>query len=86
MPIDTASKRRSASGVGHRIGGRGITPNASKPAAWRQQVGWGYAGIESEEDTSTGPPGRCAAAAVYVPGAAAAGGYVPGATAAGVYA
>ena len=49
MPIDTAAKRRSASGVGHRIGGRGVTPDASEPAAWRQQAGWGYSGIPAGE-------------------------------------
>lgn len=73
MPIDTASKRRSASGVGHRIGGRGITPDSSKPAAWRQQAGWGYSGIsaeEGEEETPGLPGGRVIVAAVYVPGAA----------------
>ena len=55
MAIDTAAKRRSASGVGHRIGGRGVTPNAAKPVAWRQQAGWGYSGIETGEAETSAP-------------------------------
>lgn len=50
MPINTAEKRRNASAVGHRIGGRGITPNASKDQEWRQQVGWGYGGIAASAE------------------------------------
>ena len=50
MAIDTAEKRRSASAVGSRRG-KGVTPNASKPVGWRQQVGWGYSGI------APSPPG-----------------------------
>jgi len=44
--IDTAEKRRSAAGV--RFGGPGfgpgVTPNAAKLMAWRQEVGRGYSG------------------------------------------
>jgi hypothetical protein len=57
MPIDTAAKRRSASGVGHRIGGRGISPDAAKPAAWRQQAGWGYSGIAAGAAVVAAQPG-----------------------------
>lgn len=44
MAIDTAAKRRSAAGIPFWIG-LGVTPNAGKDAAWRQQAGWGYSGI-----------------------------------------
>lgn len=54
--IDTAAKRRSASGVGRRPGGRGITPDSSKPAAWRQQVGWGYSGIAAGAAAGSADP------------------------------
>lgn len=45
MAIDTAEKRRSASGVPFLPLGPGVTPNATKDHEWRQQVGWGYSGI-----------------------------------------
>lgn len=47
MAIDTAAKRRSVSGITYLV--PGVTPNASKPVAWRQQSGWGYSGIEPGE-------------------------------------
>ena len=40
MAIDTAEKRRTASGI-KRLGAR-VTPNAAKDADWRRQVGWNY--------------------------------------------
>ncbi len=45
MAIDTPAKRRSISGVAGVPLIPGITPDASKPVAWRQQVGWSYSGI-----------------------------------------
>jgi hypothetical protein len=42
--IDTAAKRRSVAGVPFHPG-LGVTPNALKDAAWRQQVAWSYSGI-----------------------------------------
>lgn len=45
MPIDTAAKRRSAAHVGRKWSGAGVTPDAAKPVAWRQQVGRGYSGV-----------------------------------------
>lgn len=47
MAIDTAEKRRSASGV-KRLGAR-VTPNVTKDQEWRQQVGWVYSGILAGE-------------------------------------
>lgn len=44
MAIDTAAKRRSVAGVPFHPG-LGVTPNASKDQAWRQQAAWGYSGI-----------------------------------------
>jgi hypothetical protein len=46
--IDTAAKRRSAAGVAFLPLGPGVTPNAAKNAAWRQQAGWGYSGIAAD--------------------------------------
>jgi hypothetical protein len=46
--IDTAAKRRSAGGVAFLPLGPGVTPNAAKNAAWRQQAGWGYSGIAAD--------------------------------------
>lgn len=45
MAIDSAAKRRNVSGIAAIPLGPGVTPNASPGVAWRQQVGWGYAGI-----------------------------------------
>jgi len=42
MAIDTAEKRRAASGVGFHPLGPGVTPNADKDDAWRAQAAWGY--------------------------------------------
>lgn len=44
MPIDTAEKRRSLSGIQHSLV-PGITPNAAKDQEWRQEAGWSYSGI-----------------------------------------
>lgn len=45
MAIDTAAKRRNISGLVTAISPVGVTPDSSKPLAWRQQAGWGYSGI-----------------------------------------
>lgn len=45
MPIDTAAKRRSAASVAGVPWVPGVTPDAAKPVAWRQQSGWGYSGV-----------------------------------------
>lgn len=45
MPIDTAADRRSAGGMAFLPLGPGVTPDAAKPLAWRQQSAWGYSGI-----------------------------------------
>lgn len=44
MALDTAAKRASVPGVG-RPWMRGITPDATKPEAWRHSVGNTYAGF-----------------------------------------
>lgn len=49
MAIDSAEKRRSAAGAGVVTLLPGVTPNASKPVAWRQQAAWGYSGIAAGE-------------------------------------
>jgi hypothetical protein len=45
MAIDTAEKRRSASGIPAPPLGPGVTPNVARDAEWRQQVANGYSGI-----------------------------------------
>lgn len=45
MAIDTAAKRRAAAGVPFLPLGPGVTPDATKAQAWRQQVAWSYSGI-----------------------------------------
>ena len=45
MAIDTAAKRRSASGILTGIVSVAQTPDAAQPVAWRQNAGWGYVGI-----------------------------------------
>lgn len=45
MAIDTALKRRSAGGVPHHPLGVNVTPDVSKPVAWRATSAWSYAGI-----------------------------------------
>jgi len=49
MAIDTAAKRRSAASAGWPFTPPGVTPDAAKPAAWRQQAGWGYSGVAAGE-------------------------------------
>ena len=44
MAINTAEERKSISGVNY-IAGPGVTPEGSQDAQWRQEVGYGYAGI-----------------------------------------
>ena len=51
--MDTALKRRSGSAVGRRVPGAGVTPDVTKPAAWRQAAAWGYAGIASSAPAYT---------------------------------
>jgi hypothetical protein len=55
MPIDTAEKRKSISGINY-IAGPGVTPNAAKDQEWRQEAGWGYAGIAAGGGAPAGPP------------------------------
>lgn len=47
MAIDTAEKRRVASGVPFLPLGPGVTANASKDIEWRAQAAWGYSGISA---------------------------------------
>ena len=50
MAIDTAEKRKNIAGL-YSFVPVSVTPNASKDVEWRQQAGWGYAGINA-----TSPP------------------------------
>lgn len=38
-------KRRSVAGISGWPIHPSVTPDATKPVAWRQMVGWGYVGI-----------------------------------------
>ena len=53
--IDTPEKRRAVGGLNY-FGGPGVTPNAAKDVAWRQEAAWGYPGI-APEPPSTGSGG-----------------------------
>ena len=44
MPIDTAEKRKSISGMNY-IGAPGVTPNVVKDQEWRRAAGRSYSGI-----------------------------------------
>lgn len=56
MAIDTAEKRKSAAGVIGVLGmGPGVTPNASQDLEWRQEAGYGYAGIATAGPGVAGP-------------------------------
>lgn len=60
MAIDTAAKRRSASGT-QALPIPVVTPNASKPVAWRQQAAGTYSGIApSAPEVSSVPFGSLA--------------------------
>ena len=54
MAIDTAEKRKSASGIQVSLV-VGVTPNASQDAEWRQEAGWGYPGIAASAPASASP-------------------------------
>lgn len=45
MAIDSAPKRRSASGVAFLPLTPGVTPNAARDVDWRQQAAWSYSGV-----------------------------------------
>ena len=53
MAIDNQEKRKSVVGIST---GWGVTPNTSKDAEWRQQVGWTYSGIAASAPSSTVVP------------------------------
>ena len=40
--IDTAEKRRAASGIPFLPLGPGVTPNATADVEWRREAGWSY--------------------------------------------
>lgn len=45
MAIDSAEKRRNIAALWTGFTAVGVTPDALKGAAWRQEAGWGYMGI-----------------------------------------
>ena len=49
--LDSAEKRKAASGIHLYASGPGVTNNATHDQEWRQEAGYGYAGILAE------PPG-----------------------------
>jgi len=52
MAIDTLNKRQSAFSAFQRISLPSVTPDNSKPLAWRQQALWGYSGIAPDGATT----------------------------------
>lgn len=55
MALDSALKRRSSASVAGVPWIPGVTPNAAKPAAWRQQAGWSYSGAAPAPPAFDGP-------------------------------
>ena len=54
MPdLDSAEKRKTASGIHLYAVGPGVTNNASKDQEWRQEAGYGYSGILADEPVAT---------------------------------
>lgn len=51
MAIDTREKRQAIAAI--PIGPASVTPNATKDAEWRQEVGWSYPGIAAGAPTAT---------------------------------
>lgn len=49
MAIDSREKRQSVIAISHYMVGPTVTPNSSKDAEWRQEVGYGYPGIAAGE-------------------------------------
>lgn len=47
MAIDTREKRQAAALVGVALVPPTVTVNTSKDQEWRQEVGWGYPGVET---------------------------------------
>ena len=56
MPVaDTAVIRRNISGL-HTTSIPGVTPDNSKPLAWRKQAGWGYSDLTAPTVPEVEPP------------------------------
>jgi hypothetical protein len=55
VAIDTQAKRRSAAGTWFGPLGPGVTPNATKPAAWRRQSAATYSGVPDAGAPDPGP-------------------------------
>ena len=66
MPIDSAEKRRSISGIVEpRL--PGVTPNAVHDQEWRQESGWSYSGILAGAGIVVTPAPASAVGAVVNP-------------------
>ena len=46
--LDSAEKRKSASGIHLYAAGPGVTNNATPDQEWRQEAGYGYPGIPAD--------------------------------------
>ena len=49
MAIDSAEKRKAVAAISFAYYYPSVTPNASKDAEWRQQVGHSYSGIAADQ-------------------------------------
>lgn len=47
MAIDSAEKRKAAAGA-YRVAVKGVTPNSSEDAEWRQQATHKYSGVAAD--------------------------------------
>ena len=67
MPdLDSAEKRKSASGIHLYAAGPGVTNNATQDQEWRQEAGYGYAGILADDPAAAAAHHRLGFGAGYV--------------------
>ena len=64
--LDSAEKRKAASGIHLYAAGPGVTPNATQDQEWRQEAGYGYPGILAEPPSAAAAHHRLGFGAGYV--------------------
>ena len=64
--LDTAEKRKAASGKHLYAAGPGVTNNAIHDQEWRQEAGYGYAGILADAPKAAAAHHRLGFGAGYV--------------------
>jgi len=64
--LDSAEKRKAASGTHLYAAGPGITPNAGQDQEWRQEAAYGYPGILADSPSAAAAHHRLGFGAGYV--------------------